>query len=86
MAPTVVHLTLPLSEGGIIFFTMNFLPYQAYLRSNSTSSLTTTCPQISNVFISNYKLKFILHDHDSDEIKIHLNVFYHNVHRDFLKA
>ena len=29
---------------------------------------------------------FILHDHEFDEVKIHLNVFYHNTHRVFPKA
>ena len=42
MTPDVVHLTLPLSEGDILCFTKNFLPYQAYLESISTSPLIAT--------------------------------------------
>ena len=58
MNPDVVQTTLPLNEGDIICFTKNFLPYQAYLRSISTSLLTTNFSQIYNLLISSYVLKF----------------------------
>ena len=61
MTPNVVQSTLHLREGGILLFTRNFLPYQDYLRSISTSSLTTDCPQVWNILISSYVLKYFLY-------------------------
>ena len=78
MTPDAIQSTLPLSKEDILCFTRNFLPYQAYLGSISTLSLTMTCPHIFNLFISSYVLKFYLHDHDSYEVILHLNLFQNN--------
>ena len=61
MTLDVVQTTLPLSEGDILCFTTNFLPYQDYLRSISTLSLIEACPQICNLLINIYLLKYFLY-------------------------
>ena len=67
----------------------HYLPYQEFpailILSRKCQNFVTDIglSQICNLLISSYVLEFILHDHNFNEVKLHLNVFHHNTHIGF---